>query len=50
MNKMDAGDLKMTYRNEKDPWMRTHILATHMVRVRKKSVDETAADLLQSEK
>ena len=50
MNKTDAGDLKTAYRSEKDPRVRARILAVHMVRVRKKSVDETAADLLQSEK
>lgn len=50
MNKTDAGDLKTAYRSEKDPRVRARILAVHMVRVRKKSVDETAADPLQSEK
>ena len=50
MNKTYVKDFKTVYRNEKDPRVRAHILAMHMVHVRKKSVDEIAADLLQSEK
>ena len=40
----------MAYRSEKDPKIRARILAVHMVRVRRKSINETAADLMQSEK
>jgi len=50
MNKTDTGNLKTAYRSEKDLLVRARILAMHMVRVRKKSVDETTTDLLQSGK
>ena len=50
MNEMDKEDLKKAYQSEKDPKIRARILAVHMVRVRKKGIDETVADLMQSER
>lgn len=50
MSATNKGDLKEAYRNEKDSRIRARMLAVHMVRTRKKSIDETAADLMQSER
>lgn len=50
MDKTDAGDLKTTYRSEKDLKVRTRILAAHMIRVHRTSVNETTVDLMQSER
>ena len=45
MRETNKDDLKQAYKSEKDPWIKIRILAVHMVRVRKKGIDETAADL-----
>lgn len=50
MRETNKDDLKQAYKSEKDPWIKIRILAVHMVRVRKKGIDETAADLMQSER
>ena len=44
MRETNKDDLKKAYRSEKDSRMRARILAVHMVRVRKKSIGETATD------
>ena len=50
MRETNKEDLKQAYKSEKDPRIKIRILAVHMVRVRKKGIDETAADLMQSER
>ena len=50
MDETNKEDHKVAYWSEKDSRMRARILAVHMVRVRKKSINETAADLMQSER
>ncbi len=50
MRRTNKDDLKKAHRREKDSRIRARILAVHMVRVRKKDIDETVADLMQSER
>ena len=50
MRETNKEDLKQAYKSEKDPRIKIRILAVHMVRVSKKSIDETAANLMQSER
>ena len=50
MRETNKEDLKQAYKSEKDPQIKIRILAVHMARVRKKGIDETAADLMQSER
>ena len=50
MSATNKEDLKEAYRSEKDSRIRARMLAVHMIRTRKKSIDETAADLMQSER
>ena len=50
MRETNKEDLKQAYKSEKDPRIKIRILAVRMVRVRKKGIDETAADLMQSER
>ena len=50
MRETNKEDLKKAYKSEKDPRIKVRILAMHMVRVRKKGIDGTAADLMQSER
>ena len=50
MRETNKEDLKQAYKSEKDLRIKIRILAVHMVRVRKKGIDETAADLMQSER
>ena len=46
MRETNKEDLKQAYKSEKDPRTKIRILAVHMVRVRKKGIDETAAGLM----
>ena len=50
MRETNKDDLKKAYRSEKDSRIRARILAVHMVCVCKKSIGETATDLMQSER
>ena len=50
MRETNKDDLKKAQRREKDSRIRARILAVHMVRVRKKGIDETVADLMRSER
>ena len=48
MGETNMEDIKEAYRSKKDSRIRARMPVVHMVHVRKKSVDETAADLMQS--
>ena len=50
MRETNKEDLKKAYKSEKDPRIKVRILAMHMARVRKKGIDGTTADLIQSER
>ena len=43
-------DLENAYKKEKDPKVAARMLAVHMVHVREKSIAETSADLMRSDK
>ena len=48
MEKTKWEKLEEAYKREKDPRVVTRMLAVYMVHVRKKSIDETARDLMRS--
>ena len=50
MRETNKEDLKQAYKSEKDSRIKIRIFAVHMVRMHKKSIDETAADFMQSER
>ena len=50
MGKTEWEELEEAYRKEKDPRVVLRVLAVHMVRVRKMSIGETAANLMRSER
>ena len=50
MDKTKREELEKAYRKEKDSRVVPRILAIYMVRVRKMSVGETAANLMRSER
>ena len=50
MDKTKREDLEKAYRKEKDSRVVPRMLAVHMVRVRKMSTGETAANLMRSER
>ena len=50
MRETNKDDLKKACRSEKDSRIRARILVVYMVCVRKKSIGETATDLMQSER
>ena len=50
MDKTKREELEKAYRKEKDFRVVPRMLAVHMVRVRKISIGETAANLMRSER
>ena len=50
MDKTKREELEKEYRKEKDSGVVPRMLAVHMVRVREMSIDETAANLMRSER